>query len=66
MRLRGMMETRAGDGNAADERRRKRGRGTKEWRERASERGKSPGRRETCRGRNEFEKGLSALFRSYL
>jgi len=32
-------------------------------REKARGGGGSPGRRETCRGRNEFEKGLSALFR---
>lgn len=64
---RGMMETRRG----METRSTTEGEGRRE-REMKSERGEgggggeSPGRQETCCGRNEFEKGLSALFRSYL
>lgn len=57
---RGMMETRRG----METRSTTEGEG-RQKRERRRER-ESPGRQETCCGRNEFEKGLSALFRSYL
>lgn len=62
METRRGMETRpttegggGGEGGRARERKREK--------TRAGEEGGSSGRRETCRGRNEFEKGLSALFR---
>lgn len=57
METRRGMETRADDGGRRAAREKERNGGREEG---------SPGRRETCRGRNEFEKGLSALFRSYL